>query len=381
MQYNKQEDGTYLPLKQHNVDTGLGLERMSMIMQQVGTIFETDLLAPIVRELKITLPEIIKTRSLYIIADHLRTSIFMIADGVIPNNKDRGYVLRRLLRRAILHSQFENTDWIENIVDVVIEIYRKDNQELWYPNLETEKENIIRVIRDEAHKFQRTLKKGMQEIVKREDLSGKEAFDLYQTYGFPLELTIEYATEKGVKIDRAEFEQEFKAHQEMSRTAAAGQFKSGLADHSDVTIKYHTGAHLLLQALRNNLGEHVIQRGSNITPERIRFDFSHPEKLSEEQIQNIENEVNNIIDEGYTVTVDTMSPDQAIKEGALGVFTHKYGDTVTVYTIGGKDGKPVYSKEICTGPHVTNTKEIGHLKITKQEAVSAGVRRIKAVII
>lgn len=293
----------------------------------------------------------------------------MVADGVLPSNKDRGYILRRLIRRATLHLGLPGTEWVSGLVTAVADTYQDQ-----YPVITQLHSEITKSLSEEVAKFQRTLEKGKQEIAKRETLTGKDAFDLYQSYGFPLELTKEYAASKGVTFDQEEFETEFKKHQDLSRTASAGQFSSGLADHSEATVAYHTATHLLHQALRNILGPEVQQRGSNITPERLRFDFSWPEKMTEEQVRAVETEVNAQIAAALPVTVATMHPDAAKDEGAIGLFGHKYGDSVTVYSIG------TYSKEICTGPHVATTANLGTFKITKEEAVSAGVRRIKAVL-
>lgn len=369
MQYIKESDGTYVRAPHHNVDTGMGLERMTMIIQGKATPYETDLFMPIMDQLRsLEIPAGEETAR-YFIADHLRASVMMVADGVTPSNKDRGYVLRRLLRRAMLHLGQSDVAWVGPIVKAVAEIYKDA-----YPLVTSLVEPVTQSIREEALKFQRTLEKGKQEIAKRNKITGKDAFDLYQSYGFPLELTKEYAVTKGISLDEAEFEVEFKRHQDLSRTASAGQFASGLADHSEQTVKYHTATHLLHQALRNILGPHVQQKGSNINPERLRFDFSHPEKMTPEQIAAVETEVNAQIKAGLSVGMETMSPEKAKEEGAIGLFGHKYGESVTVYSMG------EYSKEICTGPHVKNTRELGQFKIAKEEAVSAGIRRIKAVL-
>lgn len=369
MQFNKDEYAHFQPLAQKNVDTGMGLERAALISQGVSTVFETDLFQPIIAELKkqLALEEV--GASLRIMADHLRSSVMLIADGVRPSNKDRGYILRRLLRRAILHSNLEHTEWVSPVVAQICQIYQEA-----YPDVAKKQEEITQIIREEAAKFHKTLAQGKKEIEKRTSLTGKDAFDLYQSYGFPLELTKEYALQKGVTLNEAEFVAEFEKHKDLSRTASAGQFASGLADHSEATVRYHTATHLLHQALREVLGEHVQQRGSNITPERLRFDFAHPEKLTESQVKAVEALVNSKIAAALPVSVETMSPEEAGKRGAIGLFGHKYGESVTVYSIGD------YSKEICTGPHVQNTKELGYFEITKEEAVSAGVRRIKAVL-
>jgi len=370
MQYNKGSDGNFEPLAQNNVDTGMGLERMAMVIQGAETIFETDLFSGIIRVLQEELPEAAADQRIrYILSDHLRASVFLIADGVRPSNKDRGYILRRLLRRSLLHTQSESLNWITRIVDVISEQYGTA-----YPEISSQEAEIRAVIQEEAGKFQKTLSKGKAEIEKRQTLTGKDAFDLYQSYGFPLELTKEYAVGRGIAIDEEEFVREFQAHQNLSRTASAGQFKSGLADHSEQTVKYHTATHLLHQALRDVLGSTVQQKGSNLTPERLRFDFAQPEKLTTEQLAQVEAIVNAQIEAALLVSVVSMSPAQAKSEGAIGLFGDKYGDSVTVYSIGN------YSKEICSGPHVVNTSELGHFKIIKEEAVSAGVRRIKAVL-
>ncbi|MCC2632045.1 MAG: alanyl-tRNA synthetase, partial [Patescibacteria group bacterium] len=368
MQYHKDENGSFQKLSNNNVDTGAGFERVVMIVQGVSTVFDTDLFQPLIAELSDALG-VTEDRPLKIMADHLRAAAMLIQDGVRPSNKDQGYILRRLLRRALLHSQSEEVQWIDGAVDVIVEGYVHA-----YPELEGQASEIKSVIREEAAKFQRTLAKGKKEIVKLDQLTAKAAFDLYQSYGFPFELSKEFAASQGIKIEDADFETEFEKHKNLSRTASAGQFSSGLADHSEMTVKYHTATHLLHQALRTVLGESVQQRGSNITPERLRFDFAHPEKLSPEEINQVENLVNEQIARSLPVSTETMSPDSAHAEGALGFFGHKYGDTVSVYTIGD------FSKEICTGPHVGNTSELGHFKIAKEEAVSAGVRRVKAIL-
>jgi alanyl-tRNA synthetase len=295
----------------------------------------------------------------------------MVQDGVFPSNKGQGYVLRRLIRRALVHSQLaeESTEWIAKVVAAVSEIYADA-----YPEIAKNQEQIAKVIQEEADRFKRSLSKGLKEIGKLDNLTAKAAFDLYQNYGFPWELSREYAISKGIGIEEADFEAEFEKHKNLSRSASAGQFASGLADHSEKTVQYHTATHLLHQALRTILGDQVQQKGSNITPERLRFDFSYPEKMTTEQISQVENLVNEQIGRKLEVTSVTMSPDQAAGEGAIGLFGHKYGESVSVYTMGD------FSKEICTGPHVKNTGELGHFRIAKEEAVSAGVRRIKAVI-
>jgi alanyl-tRNA synthetase len=367
MQFNKTAEGAFEPLAKANVDTGMGFERMLCILQDAETPFETDVFVPLIQTLRaFTRAEGLAMR---IVADHLRAAVMLAVDGVRPSNKDRGYVHRRLIRRAVLRGEFTGTDWVRPAVEAVAGIYAEA-----YPEVKALLPAISQSIEEEARKFQRTIEKGKVEIAKREHLTGKEAFDLYQSYGFPLELTREYAAEKGVSIDEAEFEAEFKKHQDLSRTASAGQFSSGLADHSETTVKYHTATHLLHQALRDVLGDTVQQKGSNITPERLRFDFSYSEKMTPQQLTAVEEIVNAKIKADLPVGTADMSPEAAHAAGFLGFFGHKYGDIVSTYDIGG------YSREICTGPHVEHTGLLGEFSIQKEEAVSAGVRRIKAVL-
>ncbi len=370
MQFDKAVDGTYAKLVQHNVDTGMGLERISAVMQGVPTVFDTDLFVPIRQSLIEQVPAMAAQETAQrIVADHLRASVFLIADGVVPSNKDRGYILRRLIRRAIMHASHDTVEWLAPVIATITQQYQEE-----YPELSKGSGDIHRILLDEARRFQKTLAKGKAEIEKQETLTGKVAFDLYQSYGFPLELTKEYAESKGITINEAEFATEFQQHQQLSRTANAGQFSSGLADTSEQTVKYHTATHLLHEALRRILGDHVQQKGSNLTPERLRFDFTNPEKLTAQQLAAVEEEVNAQIAAALPVSVETLSPAEARLQGAIGLFGDKYGDLVTVYAIGN------FSKEICTGPHVSNTNELGHFKIQKEEAVAQGIRRIKAIL-
>jgi alanyl-tRNA synthetase len=372
MQFYQEENGSFSNLTQKNVDTGMGLERVAMILQEVSSPFETDLFEEVLKGLKQTLTIEVgeDEHKLRVIADHLRAAFFLIADGVRPSNKDQGYVLRRLLRRAILLSETDSFTWIDSSLEVYSKIYAG-----FYGQLEIQKQELARVVKQEGDKFRRTLQRGLQEIHKLDRITGKIAFDLYQSYGFPLELTREYAASQGITLDEHDFETEFSRHQDLSRTASVGQFASGLADQSEQVVRYHTATHLLHQALRQVLGEGVAQRGSNLTAERLRFDFSYPQKLSSNQLKEIEALVNQKINEGLVVEVCQMSPEEALKNGAIGLFGHKYGDKVSVYQIGD------FSNEICTGPHVGNTKEIGVFKIVKEEAISEGTRRIKAVLV
>jgi alanyl-tRNA synthetase len=369
MQYDKQADGVFTPLTQSNVDTGMGLERITAVVQNVATVFETDLFMGLLGLIQAACPAA-SAHSQRIVADHLKAAVFLVGDGVLPSNKDRGYVLRRLIRRAVLHTGLEDdVSKLETLIQDVVGALTA-----LYAGTYDISPQVTAAMSEEARKFHTTLAKGKKEIEKREQLSGKDAFDLYQSYGFPLELTREYAQSRGIQIDEAEFEAEFTKHRDLSRTASAGQFSSGLADHSEATVKYHTATHLLHQALREVLGDTVQQKGSNITPERLRFDFAHPEKMTNEQLEAVEKLVNDKIMADLPITKQEMSPEEAHAQGYLGFFGHKYGDRVTVYDMGG------FSREICTGPHTERTGILGHFKIQKEEAVSAGVRRIKAIL-
>jgi alanyl-tRNA synthetase len=322
-----------------------------------------------------------------IVVDHIKAATFIIGDdkGVTPSNTDQGYVLRRLIRRALRYGRMlgiNKTNWLQDISSQVILNYGD-----FYDELIRNKEFIIETINKEETKFERTLEKGLLEFnkISGSDISGQDAFNLYQSYGFPLEITEELAKEAGIKIDKTGFELELKKHQELSRTASAGKFKGGLADDGEETIKLHTAAHLLLAALRKVLGDHVIQKGSNITPERLRFDFSHNEKMTEEQVVEVERLVNESIEADVPITCEELSLEDAKARGAMGVFNSKYGEKVKVYTAAPvKDDKPdlvmAVSQEICGGPHVKNTGILGKFKISKESSSSAGVRRIKAVL-
>ena len=373
MEYNKTKNGEYELLKQKNVDTGMGLERTTAILQGKNTIYETELFLPIINKIS-ELSENDDERLKRIIADHIRAVVFVLGNSVTPSNLGHGYIIRRLLRRAIRHSMQLNMkdSAISQIADLIIGIYPD------YPELEKNKDFIIDEIEKEEKRFKKTINKGIKHFNKLEPennlISGKEAFLLFQSYGFPIEMTEEMASEKGWKVDKKGFEKEFEKHQDLSRKSTEGIFKSGLADHSEVSIRYHTATHLLHKALIDVLGPEVKQKGSNITAERLRFDFSYKEKMTKEQIKKVEDIVNKIIDEGIEVKRDEMKTEDAKKYGALGFFEAKYGEHVSVYTIGN------FSKEICAGPHVNNTKELGKFKIIKEQAVSAGVRRIKAVL-
>ena len=379
MEYFKDKNG-YTKLKQRNVDTGLGLERMTMLLQGKETPFDTELFLPIMQKLQ-ELQKIDNIQSRRIVAEHLRSSMMIVADGGRPSNIDRGYVLRRLIRRMIRHMNKLQIDLseISTLIDINVE-----NLKEMYPELEKNKENIKNVIIEEKDKFVKTLAHGEKEFSKemqkvlqegKKQIDGKVVFKLYDTYGFPPEVTQELAQENGMSVDLKEFEKLFKEHQEKSRLGSEQKFKGGLADQNEKTISYHTATHLLHQALRTVLGDHVKQSGSNITEERLRFDFTHPQKMTKEEIQKVEDLVNEQIQRDLPVTCEEMSYEDAKKSGAIGLFTDKYGDRVKVYTIGD------FSKEICGGPHVTHTGDMGRFKIKKEESSSSGVRRIKAVLI
>lgn len=377
MEYFKDKNG-YSKLKQKNVDTGLGLERMTMLLQGKETPFDTEIFAPIMKKLE-ELQKIDSIESRRIVAEHLRSSMMIVSDGGRPSNLDRGYVLRRLIRRMIRHmNKLQiNLDELSTLIDINV-----DNLKEMYPDLAKNKEIIKSVILEEKEKFVKTLVNGEREFQKEinklkdtKKLSGKVVFKLYDTYGFPPEVTKELAKESGYEIDMKEFEELFKAHQEKSRAGSEQKFKGGLAEQNEITIAYHTATHLLNAALKQVIGENAHQRGSNITVDRMRFDFNCDHKMTDEEKRKTEDLVNKWIQEGLPVTKEEMKKEDAIKSGAECMFIEKYPDIVTVYTIGD------VSKELCGGPHVNNTKELGKFKIKKEESSSSGVRRIKAVLI
>ena len=357
-------------LKTPGVDTGMGLERLAMVVQGKKNIFETDLFEPITA----TMPRELAERIRRIIADHARAIVFLLADGVKPSNKDRGYVLRRLIRRILVHEFLygKNTSiFLHSTLKEVIKIYSQ-----YYKNLD--EPSIMEEFAAEEGKSLKALHNGIKELEKIEIIGADEAFKLYESYGLPYEIIKEIGGNKAKNLTRETFDEEFRKHQEKSRTASARMFKGGLADTSVETIRLHTAAHLMLGALRRVLGLHVQQKGSNITPERLRFDFSHGEKMTPEQIQKVEDIVNEQIQKDLPVHFKEMSVDEAKKTGATGVFEQKYGEKVKVYFIG--EESDYFSKEICGGPHVTHTREIGKFKVIKEESVSAGTRRIKAKV-
>jgi alanyl-tRNA synthetase len=381
MAYNKNADGSYSELAQKNVDTGMGLERTLCILNNLSDPYQTDLFASAIakiEELSAKKYDDFK-KEFRIIVDHLRTATFIIGDerGVTPSNTDQGYIVRRLIRRAVRFGRsigINEALWTSQVAEIYINEYASS-----YPELTQHQAFIIENLTKEEVKFVETLERGLKEFHKLSgNISGSSAFDLYQSYGFPIELTQELATERGVTVDLDGFNQEFNKHQDLSRTASAGKFKGGLADHSEDTTKLHTATHLLQSALRRVLGDHVFQKGSNITVERLRFDFSHPDKMTPEQIAEVESIVNDVIKQALPVTMVEVSLEEAKRMKALGVFESKYNEMVKVYTVGGETD--YYSREICGGPHVSNTSELGSFKILKEEASSAGVRRIKAVV-
>ena len=379
MEFYKHEDGTYTKLKQHNVDTGMGLERITMLLQGKKTPFDTELFEPIMNKLQ-TLAKNDSVESRRIAAEHLRASIMIIADGGRPSNIDRGYILRRLIRRMTRHMNKLGIDLNElpNLIDLYIDTLHE-----MYPELEKSRETIKEVIVNEKDKFMKTLTHGEKEFNKvinklkaegKDTIDSESIFKLYETYGFPPEVTKDLATENNMKVDMDGVNKLFKEHQDKSRTGSEQKFKGGLAGTGEQEIKYHTATHLLNAALKITVSKDCHQRGSNITPERMRFDFNCDHKLTDEEKQKTEDLVNKWIKEDLKVTVEKMKKEDAIKSGAECMFIERYPDEVTVYTIGN------VSKEVCGGPHVTNTGKLGHFKIIKEEASSAGIRRIKAVL-
>lgn len=385
MQYNKREDGSYEPLKQHNVDTGMGVERTICMMNGLSTVYDTELFAPImakISELSTQRPddEAAAVRSERIVADHLRTSVFILGDpkgGVRPGNVGANYVLRRLIRSSVRHAKVLGigSGYTEQLAEVIIAEYKEA-----YPELQENRETILTELMTEEARFEKTLTAGEREFTKTADallqhgqtkLSGRSAFKLYDTYGFPLEFTEELASERGLTVDREGYDVAFKKHQALSKQGE-GSFKGGLADSSERTTALHTATHLLHKALKEVLGEHVNQRGSNITAERLRFDFSHPEKMTPEQVQEVEKIVNDVIEADMPVTMEVMSLEAAQAAGAMALFSGKYDEKVKVFTVG------TFSKEVCGGPHVERTGKMGRFKIQKEESSSAGVRRIRA---
>ncbi|MBO7486081.1 MAG: alanine--tRNA ligase [Spirochaetaceae bacterium] len=387
MEYNRVDEKTLVKLPKQNVDTGMGLERTNCILQGKTSVYMTEVFQPIIRTIEKLSgytygSDEEKDKSVRIIADHTRASVFILGDpkAVSPSNVGAGYVLRRLIRRAVRHGRklgIENAFLAELSVSVI------ENFKNAYPELEQNAEKIKQELTAEENKFGQTLRKGEAEFEKllpnlaknpKKEIPGRVAFRLYDTFGFPIEITEELAAENGFTVDKAGFKEAEKKHQELSRTAEAGKAKGGLAEQSEMTIKYHTATHLLQAALKRVLGDHVAQKGSNITNERMRFDFSHPAPMTQDEIKQVENLVNEQISRNLPVTMEIMNLEDAKKSGATALFGEKYETNVKVYTIGD------FSKEVCGGPHVTNTGILGKFVIKKEQSSSAGVRRIKAVL-
>ncbi len=421
MEYNRTKDGKYEKLTQKNVDTGMGLERMLAVLQGRDSVYETELFSRVIEQLK-TISENYQETSARVIADHLRSATFLLAEKVVPSNVERGYVLRRLLRRAIRHGRLLgiNSNFAGKIAEEFIAIYKEqypeliENAELIFSEIAKEEEKFQKVIGDGLRKSQKLFetkkpidhskfnqmmqvndKKEIfreyyrtktpeviekfkvdlsREELEKATINGKEAFNLYQSYGFPTELIIELAQAENLVVDMEALEKEVESHRQVSRAGMEKKFAGGLGDHSEITVRGHTATHLLHQALRDVLGDSVHQTGSNITPERIRFDFSYSEKLTPEQINKVEDIVNSKIQSDLQVKKELMSQEEADKKGAIGLFKDKYGDKVSIYEIGD------YSTEYCGGPHVEHTSQVGEFKIIKEESISAGQRRIKAVL-
>ncbi len=393
MEYQKTENG-FEKLQQQNVDFGGGLERMAAALNNDPDVFKIDLFTAIRNTIETisgkTYEESAEvTYAFRVIMDHIRAATFLIADNAVPSNKDQGYYTRRLIRRSVRYAR--NLGITEkfagSIAEAIIEEYTES-----YPELYAKKQHIISEIEKEENKFSATLQKGVKELEKilknKKTVTGKDAFDLYQNFGFPKELTIEIAQQiSGMTLNTDEYNEEFKKHQDLSRAGSEQKFKGGLADHSEMSLKYHTATHLLHAAVQKVLGTHAVQKGSNITPERLRFDFAHGEKMTGEQIKAVEELVNAAITRDYPVSFQILPLEEARKLGAMGLFGDKYEDTVKVYSVGDPQALPVadpesptFSRELCGGPHVEHTGVIGKFKITKEEAVSAGVRRIKAIV-
>jgi alanyl-tRNA synthetase len=387
MQYNKQEDGSYVPMSRKCVDTGMGIERTVAMLQGKSSVYETAGFVELIGQVEAfsgseygSSKE--KDISIRIITDHCRTSVFILGDvqGVKPSNLGQGYILRRLIRRAIRHGRKLGIEksFLPELGLLVIQQYK-----LIYPELETSIDLILKELAAEEDKFSHTLQKGEHEFEKllpnllnskNPIIPGRMAFKLYDTYGFPFEITEELASEHGLKVDKAGFDKAFEKHQELSKQGADKVFKGGLADNSETTTALHTATHLLHKALRDVLGNHVQQKGSNITPERLRFDFIHSEKMTPEQISKVEDLINKQIKSNLPISMEVISLEKAKEQGALAFFNDKYDEQVKVYSIGN------FSKEVCGGPHVSNTGSMGSFRIKKEQSSSAGVRRIRAVL-
>ena len=379
MSYNMKKDHSLEELPKKNIDTGMGVERVVAALEG----YDDNYMSSLWKNSRNKLEEIVEKpyesnkKSFRIILDHIRAAVFILADpaAIKPSNTDQGYVLRRIIRRAIRHAKKLNIDinstWMEELAIVFIDDFKK-----YYKELEDNKEAVFEGLKSEKVKFNRTLEKGLKEFEKlsNKDIDGTTAFHLFDTYGFPLELTTELAKEKGLSVDIEGYNQKFKEHQELSRSSSQGKFKGGLAGNSEIETKYHTATHLLNAALKVVIDKNIHQKGSNITVERMRFDFNCDHKLTDEEKKKVENLVNKWIEDGLDVKVEEMTKQEAIDSGAECMFIEKYPDIVTVYSI--ED----VSKELCGGPHVKNTKELGKFKIIKEESSSSGVRRIKAIL-
>jgi len=377
MQYIKTDKGQLLEAKQKNIDFGGGVERTVTVLSGLEDDYLSDTFLPIIKKIENLSNKkyIGNEKAMRIIADHIKASVFIIGDGVVPSNNERGYVLRRLIRRAIRFGvELGLKQFTKSIGTAVFKIYSDSN----YDFLQKNKHHILTELEKEENKFTQTLQQGIKEfnkiVDKWKEINGEDAFLLYQSYGFPIEMTIELAKEKNIKVDLNGFNEEYKKHQELSRTLSAGQFKSGLQDNSDITKRLHTATHLLNEALRRVVSKDIKQKGSNITPERLRFDFNHHNALTQDEIKAVEDEVNKIIQQKLTVKKEDLPLKEALKSGCQAEFSIKYPDKVTVYSIGS------YSKEICMGPHVDNTSQLGCFKIIKEESSASGIRRIKAVL-
>lgn len=387
MQYNKKNDGTFDSLARKCVDTGMGIERTAAILQGKASVYDIEIFTPIIEGIEMISghtyhQDADQDASIRIIADHIKTSVFILGDeqSIKPSNLGQGYILRRLIRRAVRHGRKLGVErhFLSELARIVLEIYGEV-----YPILERNRDTILKELDAEEERFFATLKKGEHEFEKmlpgllknpKKIIPGRIAFKLYDTYGFPIEITEELASEHGLTVDREEFTKAFEKHQELSKKGAEKTFKGGLADQSERTTSLHTATHLLHKALRMVLGDHVQQKGSNITPERLRFDFVHPEKMTPEQLKQVEDIVNDVIQRDLPVTMQIMELEEARNDGALAFFESKYGEQVKVYSVGD------FSKEVCGGPHVEHTGELGTFRITKEQSSSAGVRRIRAVL-
>jgi len=385
MEYLKQSDGSFVPLPKKNIDFGGGLERLAAASEHKADVYKIDIFIAIITKLEEmsgkSYDDPAHQFAFRVIADHARGTVFMLSDGIYPSNKDQGYILRRLMRRAMFYGTQLGLDdrVLEELAPIVITTHADA-----YPDLSLNEEMIKREVLGEEQKFHKTLERGLKELHKMLEqhgqLTGQDAFVLFTTYGFPLEMTLEVVENRGLEVDKQTYTTEFEKHRELSRTASAGKFKGGLADHSEITTALHTCTHLMLAGLRKELGEHVHQAGSNITPHRTRFDFTHGEKVSRDILDNVQKYVNQAIDKKTVVSIQKVDKQKAKDDGVEGSFWEKYPDTVNVYTMQSPEGV-IYSRELCGGPHVETTADIdGTFKITSEKSSSAGVRRIKAVL-